>query len=128
VALALHTGAAGVADHLDLFIGPDACADRDARIARTYRLPLAALQAGSLREGIHDAVELEAHRAEYLALASPRELSGNRGRVEPLFSARAGGEVAQDRFLLHLDGTAQPPRILGVRERDAHWTITVDRA
>jgi len=128
VALALHTGAAGVADHLDLFIGPDACADRDARIARTYRLPLAAIEAGSLRAGTHDAVELEPHRAEYLALASARELSGGRGRVEPVFSARAIGEVAQDGFLLRLDGTAPPLRVRGARERDAHWTIAVDRA
>lgn len=125
-----------MADHLDLFVGPDAWVDPDARVARTYRLPLAALQAASLRErigegireAIHDAVELEPHRAEYLALASARELSGARGRVEPVFSARAFGELAEDRFLLCLDGTAPPLRLRGVRERDALWTITVDRA
>lgn len=121
-----------MADHLDLFVGPDAWVDPDARVARTYRLPLAALQAGSLREGIreaiHEAVELEPHRAEYLALASARELSGARGRVEPVFSARAFGELAEDRFLLCLDGTAPPLRLRGVRERGALWTITVDRA
>jgi len=118
----------GVPDHLDLFIGPEACADPDARIARTYRLPRAALEAGSLRQGNIDAVELEPHRAEYLALASARELSGGRGRVEPVFSARAIGEIAEDGFLLRLDGTAPPLRIRGARERGEQWAITVDRA
>ena len=127
-ALALHTQATGVADHLDLFIGDAACADADARVARTYRLPLEAREARALRPGKHGAVELEPHRAEYLALASGRELSGGRGRVEPVFTSLAYGEIVEDRFVLRLEETAPPLELRGVRDRDARWTITVGLA
>ena len=89
--------------HLDLFVGPAAAvgagADPDARVVRSWRLPLAAWDAASegLACGRFAATETEAHRAEYLTLAEPRELSGGRGRVVPL--ARGAG-VARDELVV----------------------------
>ncbi|MBI1304293.1 MAG: hypothetical protein GC172_10990 [Phycisphaera sp.] len=126
VALALHTDGLA-ADHLDLFIGPDQATDPDARIARSYRLPLEARAGDSIRVGSHDAMELEPHRAEYLALAGPRELSDGRGRVEPVFSARARGEIAANRFDLAVDHADGPLRLRGARGQDGRWTVEAHR-
>lgn len=90
VAVALHLGARG-GDHLDLFVGPVGEADPDARVARCWRLPIEAWRAEGLANGRFAAMEIELHRAAYLSIAEPRELSGGRGRVEPL--ARGAAEV-----------------------------------
>ena len=90
VAVALHLGARG-GDHLDLFVGPVGEGDSDVRVARCWRLPLEAWRAEGLANGRFAATEIELHRAAYLSIAEPRELSGGRGRVEPL--ARGAAEV-----------------------------------
>ena len=87
VAVARHVGIQGRiegGDHLDLFVGPLSSAGPDARSARCWRLPLAAWRAEGLAVGRFAAQEIALHRAEYLELAAPRELSDGRGRVEPL--------------------------------------------
>jgi hypothetical protein len=97
VAWVLHRDAPVVGCHIDLFVGAPSSAPRpDERIARTFRLPLEAWSAGAPSMGTYDAVELEAHRAEYLALGSPRELANARGRVEPLLRASGHGTVRAD--------------------------------
>lgn len=90
IAVALHVGARD-GDHVDLFVGPVGEADPDARIARCWRLPIEAWRAEGLANGRFAATEIELHRAAYLSIAEPRELSGGRGRVEPL--ARGVAEV-----------------------------------
>lgn len=88
VAVARHSGARD-GDHLDLFVGPVGDAGPDARVARCWRLPLEAWRAEGLAEGRFAATEIALHRAEYLSIAAPRELSDGRGRVEPLARGRA---------------------------------------
>jgi len=80
-------------DHLDLFVGPigAVAGDPDARVALTWRLPLAAWSAEGLACGRFAATPLEPHRAAYLSLATARELAGGRGRVVPL--ARGDGRL-----------------------------------
>jgi hypothetical protein len=80
-------------DHLDLFVGPigAVAGDPDARVALTWRLPLAAWGAEGLACGRFAATPLEPHRAAYLSLATARELAGGRGRVVPL--ARGDGTL-----------------------------------
>lgn len=95
VACALHRMSPDSSSHVDFFIGPATARDRDARVARTFRLPLAACAGGRIVAGSFDAVELPPHRAEYLALDGPRELTDGRGRVEPIF-ARDGRAAASD--------------------------------
>lgn len=90
VAVALHLGARG-GDHLDLFVGPVGEGDSDVRVARCWRLPIEAWRAEGLANGRFAATEIELHRAAYLSIVEPRELSGGRGRVEPL--ARGAAEV-----------------------------------
>lgn len=100
IAVVRHERAAD-GDHLDLFVGPRG-AEADARVARSWRLPLAAWRARSptvdctegLAEGRFAAVPTPPHRAEYLDLRQPRELSEGRGRVVPL--AAADGEADAD--------------------------------
>lgn len=93
VAVARHEQAAE-GDHLDLFIGPR-CAPTDARVARSWRLPLEAWRSEGLSTGRFAAVPTPAHRAAYLepegTAPAPRELTGGRGRVTPL---AAGDGVA----------------------------------
>lgn len=91
LALALHEVPGG-ADHIDLFIGPPASADPDARTVRTWRLPTTAWQSEGLACGRFVAMELELHRAEYLDLATTRTLSDGRGRVRPLIRGAASGD------------------------------------
>ena len=111
-------------DHLDLFVGPAAAAgagaDPDARVVRSWRLPLAAWDESSegLACGRFAATETEAHRAEYLALAEPRVLSGGRGRVIPL--ARGAGVA-----LGNLRVTALGREILLTRTALAAWTVEI---
>lgn len=90
VAIVRHERAPG-GDHLDLFIGPAEATDPDARVARCWRLPLAAWTAEGLTHGRFAATEIALHRADYLSLDSARELSDNRGRVVPL--ARGPGHA-----------------------------------
>jgi hypothetical protein len=80
-------------DHLDLFVGPigAVAGDPDARVALTWRLPLAAWGAEGLACGRFAATPLEPHRAAYLSLATARELADGRGRVVPL--ARGDGRL-----------------------------------
>ena len=89
VAVARHETTDG--DHLDLFVGPAAAidGDPDARVARTWRLPLEAWDAEHLACGRFAAVAIDPHRAAYLALATARTLADGRGRVVPLL--RGGG-------------------------------------
>lgn len=92
VAVVRHVGIGGgdeSGDHLDLFVGPLSAASPEVRSVRCWRLPLAAWGAEGLAVGRFAAEEIALHRAEYLELTAPRELSGGRGRVEPL--ARGGG-------------------------------------
>jgi hypothetical protein len=100
IAASRHLDAPTVGSHIDLFLGPEdaAARDPDARAARAYRLPLAAFAANSPRAGVYDAVELELHRAEYLALGTARQLSDGRGRVEPLMQAIGRATVRDDGF------------------------------
>lgn len=107
VALVRHEGAAavGFAPHIDLFVAraEDADfargADRNARCARTFRIPLGVVaarpDAPMLIAGSYDAVEIEPHRAEYLALGGRRELSGGRGAVTPVASGVGSAQVAE---------------------------------
>jgi len=88
VAVARHTGARD-GDHLDFFVGPVGDAGSDAPVARCWRLPLEAWRAEGLAEGRFAAREIALHRAEYLSIATPRELSDGRGRVEPLARGHA---------------------------------------
>jgi hypothetical protein len=118
IAASLHLDAPVVGSHIDLFLGPADAAtrDRDARIARSYRLPLSAFAARPTASvpvaGIYDAVELDPHRAEYLALDLPRQLSGDRGRVEPLMQAIGRATVRDDGFEVRWNGwTARGTRI-----------------
>lgn len=121
VALARHVDAPVAGSHVDLFLGPaDAAAHgRDSRVARTYRLPLSAWSGDRPAAGIHDAVELDPHRAEYLVLESPRQLPHGRGRVEPLARWRGHATV---------DGSSIEIRCSGWRARcervgAADWRI-----
>jgi hypothetical protein len=107
VALVRHEGAAaaGFAPHIDLFLAraEDADfargADRNARCARTFRIPLGVVatrpDAPTLIAGRYDAVEIEPHRAEYLALDGRRELSSGRGEVTPVASGVGSAQVAE---------------------------------
>ena len=106
VAFAAHRRAPVVGDHIDLFIGPRAApaADPDARVARTFRLATTAFAGSGPVPGIFEAVELEPHRAEYLALGRPRELSNGRGCIEPLRADAGVATVHDDRFDLHCGG------------------------
>ena len=96
VAVARHTGARD-GDHLDFFVGPVGDAGPDARVARCWRLPLEAWRAEGLAEGRFAATEIALHRAEYLSIAAPRELSDGRGRIEPLARGRACATVGASR-------------------------------
>lgn len=121
VAACRHLDAPVVGSHIDLFLGPvsNAAADHDARIARAFRLPLAAFAGRAPAAGMYEAVELEPHRAEYLALESPRELSDGRGRVEPLLGALGHAHILADRFELEWKGW----RARGARTGHAQWRI-----
>ena len=82
-----------------------------ARVARSWRLPLAAWRVRSptvdctegLAEGRFAAVPTPPHRAEYLDLRQPRALPEGRGRVVPL--AAADGEVGTDGVIRALGRT-----------------------
>jgi hypothetical protein len=125
IAASRHLDAPVVGSHIDLFLGPDPAAahDRDARVARTYRLPLAAFAADAPIAGTYDAVELEPHRSEYLRLDSPRELSDGRGRVEPILRA-SGRAVVRGPMFEALWGRW---RARGVRIDAARWSIELQR-
>ena len=126
VAASRHLDAPVVGNHIDFFLGPAASAahDRDARIARTYRLPLAAFAADAPVAGTYEAVELEPHRAEYLTLDAPRELSAGRGRVEPILRATGRASVHASAFEAEWDGwCARGARIEGRR-----WRIELARS
>ncbi|MFM7259650.1 MAG: hypothetical protein ACKO3W_03515 [bacterium] len=101
VALCLHRAVAGTGvgpsssdlPHVDLFIAPFDAAnppDDDARIVRSWRLPVAACDwrttiASTPTAAIYwSATPTPAHRALYLRLAQPRTLDDGRGLVEPL--------------------------------------------
>lgn len=121
VAVSRHLDAPVVGSHIDLFLGPADAATRgrDDRVARTYRLPLAAFAATTPVAGTYDAVELEPHRSEYLVLDAPRDLSDGRGRVEPL--ARAVGHAIVRGP--SLEATWEGWRARGARIDGARWTI-----
>jgi hypothetical protein len=125
VAFARHLDAPAVGDHIDLFIGPAARFgsavrfEAAAHVARTYRLPIDACSADGLVAGIYDAVELPPHRAEYLELDAARELSGGRGRIEPVLRAQGHATVCADGFDARLPGF----RARGVRTAGAAWRI-----
>lgn len=126
VAASRHLDAPAVGSHIDLFLGPsDAAArDRDARIARAYRLPLSAFAEGAPVAGTYDAVELEPHRAEYLVLEAPRELSEGRGRVEPILRATGRATVRGSTLEANWNGwCARLSRVDGAR-----WTIELRAA
>ena len=91
IALLLHTLPDG-SSHVDLLLAPDALerAD-DERAIPTWRCPTRPDRAPFQRdipiERIGD------HRARYLRLAEPCDLSDGRGRVEPLRSGIASEEA-----------------------------------
>lgn len=101
VAVVRHERAAE-GDHLDLFVGPRG-AEADARVARSWRLPLAAWRAEGPATGRFAAVPTPPHRAEYLDLRLPRELSEGRGRVVPL--AAGDGKAGADGVIRALGRT-----------------------
>jgi hypothetical protein len=121
IAASRHLDAPVVGSHIDLFLGPASAMahDRDARVVRTYRLPLAAFAANAPAAGIYDAVELEPHRSEYLSLKAPRELSDGRGRVEPILCATGRAVVRGSMFEASWGGW----RARGARVDAARWTI-----
>lgn len=126
LALCLHSGAAGIDDHVDLFIGPPDAAARtpDDRVARAWRLPRGAWDphARRLVAGTFEARELPHHRARYLDLASPVALDQGRGLVEPLLRAHdATARVDVDRIEI------ATPRlgIVLVRTSPGAWTARV---
>lgn len=130
LAASLHLDAPSVGSHIDLFLGPpDAAArGRDARVARTYRLPLSAFAARGRKPepvaGTYDAMELEPHRAEYLALEAPRELPEGRGRVEPILRATGRAMVRGSTLEATWNGwCARLSRVDGAR-----WTIELRAA
>jgi hypothetical protein len=118
IALARHLDAPIAGSHIDLFLGPaDApIRDPDARIARAFRLPLCAWDADAPAAGIHPAVELEPHRAEYLGLDVPRELSRGRGRIEPLARFRGHAAVGRDGIEVRWAGWRARGRRVGVED------------
>lgn len=83
--------------HIDFFVAlaEDADfargADRNARHARAFRLPL-----DWMREGRHDALETEPHRAHYLDLPGRSELSLGRGVVTPVAAGTGDAVVDAD--------------------------------
>lgn len=125
ISAALHADAPAVGGHVDFFLGPPASAmlDPNARVARTFRLPLAIWCGGGLAPGIHAAMELEPHRAEYLTLASARELSGGRGTVLPLFRAEGFGRVTGHAIECRWRGGL----VRLTRGADAGWHARVER-
>ena len=122
VAFAAHRRAPVTGDHIDLFIGSAATPppDPDARVARTFRLATSAFAAGAPSPGIVDAVELEPHRAEYLSLERPRELSDGRGNVEPLRRETGVAAVHDDRLELHCGAWSA----FAERVDSARWRFT----
>lgn len=125
IAVSRHLDAPAVGSHIDLFLGPaDAAArDGDARIARAYRLPLEAFAADAPVAGTYGAVELEPHRSEYLVLMSPRQLSGGRGRVEPILRAIGCATVRGPVLKATWDGWSAR----GARIDAARWSIELRR-
>lgn len=127
VALALHRGAHDAADHLDLFIGP-LHADPDDRVARAWRLPLAAWNGSSLIAGSFAATELPAHRAHYLTLSAPSELAHARGTITPLWSGVAPTELHEQCVIVF------PPQLCmrltrtmnDLDHEHAPWTLLVE--
>lgn len=118
IGLVLHRDAPDAGTHIDLFVGPPASPSPDARVARAFRLPLAACAAGTPCAGSFDSVELEPHRAEYLSLHGPRDLSGGRGRVEPILATLGRAQIRAHGFELRWDGwTARGERIAATRWR-----------
>lgn len=98
VAVMLHEPAPGRAAppaHLDLFVGPVDCVDPDARVARSWRLPLGAWTSEGPVAGRFAAVETPPHRAAYLSIAAPVELSDGRGSVTPLASGTGTARAAK---------------------------------
>jgi hypothetical protein len=140
VALALvrHEGAAaaGFAPHVDLFLAREEDADfargadRNARCARTFRIPLGAVaarpDAPPLIAGSYDAVEIEPHRTEYLALDGRRELSGGRGVVTPVASGVGIAQVAESGAVeVDWPAFARRLRIDGTGERSCRLVVEV---
>lgn len=126
VAASRHLDAPAVGSHIDLFLGPADAAtrDRDARVARAYRLPLSAFAEDAPVAGTYDAVELEPHRSEYLVLDSPRALSEGRGRVEPIL--RAIGRASVRGAMLEATWNGWRARLS--RVDGARWTIELRAA
>jgi hypothetical protein len=138
VALVRHEGAAaaGFAPHVDLFLAraEDADfargADRNARCVRTFRIPLGVVaarpDAPTLIAGRYDAVEIEPHRAEYLALDGRRELSGGRGVVTPVASGVGSAQVAESgAVVIEWSALACRLRIDGVGEGSCRLVVEV---
>ncbi len=124
VQLLAHTVAAAM--HLDFLVAARADADGadpDARIARAWRLPCEAFSEGALAAGEFDALELPPHRAFYLTLAEPVELSGGRGLVEPTTRFETHAEVRQRGDFLAIHCAAAT--ISAARAHLEHWRFTV---
>ena len=127
LAIARHERSPDKEDHLDLFIGaclPDEVWNSDACIARTFRLPLSAWVGGEPSPGIYRAVELTAHRAEYLVLVSERVLSDGRGVVSPVARAVGFAHVAAHTVECRWDGW----RMQLERHVDATWRVHIARS
>jgi hypothetical protein len=127
LAIARHERSPDAEDHLDLFIGAwlrDDVWNPDARVARTFRLPLSAWVGGEPSPGLYHAVELTAHRAEYLELVSQRVLSDGRGVVSPVARAVGFAHVAANAVECHWDGW----RMQLERHADPTWRVHIARS
>lgn len=92
-------GTSGATAHLDLFLGPESPIDGDARVARSWRLPLSAWDRGWI-SGVYQAIETPPHRAIYLGLTERVELSNARGVVEPIVATSCRARVDGTRVVI----------------------------
>lgn len=107
VALWIHRGGPA-GDHLDLFIGPfdpERPPADDARVARSWRLPLDALGADGRAPtgGVWAATPTPPHRALYLttsASSASRDLGAGRGTAAPLALGEGRAHFGRERTMI----------------------------
>ena len=126
VAIVRHSATDALEAHLDLFIACAQAAEmpaKDARIARSWRIPLAALRDGELVDGDYNALEQPPHRALYLALTLSVELSRGRGLVEPMMQCAGHAQLSAEGASLRL--RTDQSEVEGTRISENQWRFTV---